>query len=192
MSEGLSTTSYALLGLLAFDDETSRHGMTGYELKQRSDYTLRFYWVSPAMSQIYTELAKLDRLGLAEPVTASKGRRTARRYRITADGHETLLDWLRTSEPEFPILKHPVALRLIMGHLLDPGQVQAMLADYIERVGERRQDLRDVRDMLGDAHERRFPAMVADWGLGFYDSEAEIAQKLLARLEAEPDGPQGS
>ena len=52
----LPVTAYALLGLLTFGDE-----LTGYELKQRADNTLRFYWVAPAMSQIYTELARLGR-----------------------------------------------------------------------------------------------------------------------------------
>ena len=36
MSQDLPTTSYALLGLLTFGDD-----LTGYELKQRADRTLR-------------------------------------------------------------------------------------------------------------------------------------------------------
>ncbi len=54
-----TATGYAVLGLLTFGDE-----LTGYELKQRADSTLRFYWVAPAMSQIYTELARLTSHGL--------------------------------------------------------------------------------------------------------------------------------
>ena len=53
--QDLSTTSYALLGLLAFDGTSS--SLTGYELKQRADRTLRFYWVSPAMSQVCSDEA---------------------------------------------------------------------------------------------------------------------------------------
>ena len=52
----LPITSYALLGLLTFGDE-----LTGYELKQRADSTMRFYWTAPAMSQVYTELDRLAR-----------------------------------------------------------------------------------------------------------------------------------
>ena len=59
MSQDVPVTAYALLGLLTFGDE-----LTGYELKQRADVTLRFYWVSPAMSQIYSELRRLTGLGL--------------------------------------------------------------------------------------------------------------------------------
>ena len=67
-------TAYALLGLLTFGDE-----LTGYELKQRADNTLRFYWVAPAMSQIYTELARLTEHGLVEPATTRRARAGARR-----------------------------------------------------------------------------------------------------------------
>src|SRR5699024_5954945 len=105
-------------------------GLTGYELKQRSDNTLRFCWTSPAMSQIYTELNRLDRRGLVESVAAKQGRRTSRRYRITTAGRDALSSWLRMSEPEFPILKHPVALRLMMGHLLGPDEVRSLLTGY--------------------------------------------------------------
>ena len=86
MSSSVSTTSYALLGLLVFDSETSEHGLTGYELKQRADRTLRFYWVSPAMSQIYTELDRLSRNGFVEAVDDTSGKRTTRRFLITPDG----------------------------------------------------------------------------------------------------------
>jgi len=78
---GLPVTAYALLGLLTFGDE-----LTGYELKQRADNTLRFYWVAPAMSQVYSELTRRTARGLVEPATsAGAGRRTTR-YRITTAG----------------------------------------------------------------------------------------------------------
>ena len=60
--------------------------MTGYELKQRADNTLRFYWVSPAMSQIYTELERLDRHGFVSSIEVEDGKRTTRRFTITQRG----------------------------------------------------------------------------------------------------------
>ena len=68
MSQDLPVTSYALLGLLTFGDE-----LTGYELKQRADFTLRFYWVSPAMSQVYSELARLTAAGLVRRRGVGRG-----------------------------------------------------------------------------------------------------------------------
>src|SRR3954466_754365 len=93
----LPTTAYALLGLLTFGDE-----LTGYELKQRADMTLRFYWVSPAMSQVYSELARLTEHGLVRPL--GEGRGTT--YRITAKGRKDLARWMRETPVGFPVLKH--------------------------------------------------------------------------------------
>lgn len=182
MPSDLSTTSYALLGLLAFDNATSTEGLTGYELKQRADRTLKFYWVSPAMSQIYTELSRLHRHELVDTADHKSGRRTTRHYRITTSGNASLSAWLKTPEIEFPVLKHPFALRLLMGRLMDPADVETLLEGYLSALVDRRKDLLAVRTMLGDNEELRFPAMVADWGLHYYDSESEIVTELKKRL----------
>jgi DNA-binding PadR family transcriptional regulator len=182
VTSSLSTTSYALLGLLVFDSETSEHGMTGYELKQRADRTLRFYWVSPAMSQIYTELDRLSRNGFVEAVDDTSGKRTTRRFRITPYGRESLTNWLHTSAHEFPMLKHPIALRLMLGSLMGPGEVEAMLDGYVDAVAARRKELEAVREMLGDNEAVAYPARVADWGLAYYDAEVEIVEKLRRTL----------
>lgn len=187
MTAELSPTSYALLGLLVFDAATSESGLTGYELKQRADRTLRFYWVSPAMSQIYTELDRLDDRGLVTSRDVSEGRRPSRRFSITTEGRDRLQQWL--TEPDeslFPTLKHPVALRLLMGALVSPQDIDAMLARYLERLDERRTELQAVREMLADRHEVRYPARVADWGLSYYASERAIVEQLREDIAAEP------
>ena len=181
MSQDLSATSYALLGLLVFDG-TAGEGLTGYELKQRADKTLRFYWVSPAMSQVYTELERLTRLRLVTGTAGQSGRRTTQRYRITDEGSERLQRWLRSSDVDFPVLKHPVALRLLMGGLMPPQQVRSLLQGYLDQLAERRASLVEVRAGLGEAERVRYPAMVADWGLSYYDSEATLVRDLMQRL----------
>jgi DNA-binding PadR family transcriptional regulator len=178
----LSTTSFALLGLLVFDQETTEGGMTGYELKQRADRTLRFYWVSPAMSQIYTELDRLDRHGFVSSTEVADGKRTTRKFTITSAGRNALDTWLRTSSTEFPMLKHPIALRLMMGSLMGEREVTAMLDGYLDQLAERRRELQAVRELLGDRAEVAFPARVAEWGLAYYDSEAEIVRRLRKDL----------
>ncbi len=179
MSQDLPTTSYALLGLLSFGDD-----LTGYELKQRADRTLRFYWVAPAMSQVYTELTRLTRLGL---VTARQEGGGPTRYQISDEGRRQLRQWLSSEAPEFPALKHPVALRLLMGHLVEPELVETMLEGYLTSLAERRADLQQVHDDLEERrHEGdeafRFPRLVADWGLDYYDGERDVVTRLLDRL----------
>src|SRR3954466_5826572 len=105
MSQDLPITSYALLGLLTFGDE-----LTGYELKQRADNTLRFYWVAPAMSQIYTELGRLTGRVYVKPLTTEGGGRRTTSCRITSAGEEALHDWIGEAPVGFPTLKHTVLL----------------------------------------------------------------------------------
>ena len=183
MPSRLSTTSFALLGLLVFDQETSDAGMTGYELKQRADRTLRFYWVSPAMSQIYTELDRMERHGYVAAIEVEDGKRTTRRFAITSAGRKALDEWLHTSSSEFPVLKHPIALRLMLGSLMGPGEVRAMLDEYLDQLAKRRSELEAVRELLADRHEVRFPARVADWGLAYYDSETKIVERLRKDID---------
>jgi len=185
MGQDLPVTSYALLGLLTFGDE-----LTGYELKQRADNTLRFYWSSPAMSQVYSELARLAQHGLVEPFSDDEdGGRPTTRYRITGEGRTELRSWMEDGPAGFPVLKHPVALRLLIGHVGDAAGSARLLRDYLDDLERQRKDLDDVRESLRgrDAAGQvfRYPALVADWGLAYYDSEARIARDILGRLESD-------
>lgn len=183
MSQDLPTTSYALLGMLTFGDD-----LTGYELKQRADRTLRFYWVSPAMSQVYSELARLADRGLVAARVAGPNKRSSR-YSITAAGREALTAWLESAPAEFPTLKHPVALRLLIGHLVAPERTRDLLQGYLGALAERRAELAAVRESLvgrdAPGEPFRYPSLVADWGLEYFDGERAVVEKLLRRLEGE-------
>jgi DNA-binding PadR family transcriptional regulator len=181
MSQDLPITSYALLGLLTFGDE-----LTGYELKQRADNTLRFYWVAPAMSQIYSELTRLTSYGLVEPTTSDGAGRRTTTYRITEGGRSALSDWMAESRVGFPVLKHTVLLRLLIGHMSEPGRITAMLEEYVAELAVALDDLREVRDSLrgADAPGEAFhyPSVVADWGLDYFAAEARHTRHALDRL----------
>jgi DNA-binding PadR family transcriptional regulator len=177
----LPTTAYALLGLLTFGDE-----LTGYQLKQRADNTLRFYWVAPAMSQIYTELGRLTERGLVEPTASyGEGRRTTR-YRITEAGRAGLREWIAEAPIGFPVLKHTVLLRLLIGHATEPERITAMLQAYLDELRAALADLRDVRESLRGRDEPgqafHYPSLVADWGLDYFAAETRHTRKALDRL----------
>jgi DNA-binding PadR family transcriptional regulator len=193
MGQDLPVTSYALLGLLTFGDE-----LTGYELKQRADATLRFYWVSPAMSQVYSELARLTEHGLVLTRSRRSGNQGrsdgaetsgSTTYRLSAKGRRALETWMRGSEPGFSVLKHPVALRLLLGHVVDPGTTIAMLEAHVEALDTEREALVQVREGLRgrDAPGQAFrhPSLVADWGLDYFDNERRIVTTLIERLHEE-------
>lgn len=198
MSQDLPVTSFALLGLLTFGDE-----LTGYELKQRADFTLRFYWVSPATSQVYSELTRLTGHGLVAArtsATRAEGGRDVTTYAITTAGRDALRAWMDDGPAGFPVLKHPVLLRLLMGHVTEPGRVEKMLEEYAGEAARAREDLSEVRESLrgrdapGDAFHH--PSLVADWGLDYFAGEVRSAERALARLrdgsaadEGRPAGP---
>lgn len=187
MSQDIPVTGYAILGLLTFGDE-----LTGYEIKQRADFTLRFYWVSPAMSQIYTELRRLTDHGLVAARGRQDGGREVTSYAITEAGQTALRGWMEGTPAGFPVLKHTVLLRLLVGHATAPEQTSRMLREYVEELAQASEDLTGVREMLrgadrpGDAF--RFPSLVADWGLDYFAAETRHAERALASL-AEHDSP---
>ncbi|WP_162599835.1 PadR family transcriptional regulator [Nocardioides solisilvae] len=188
-------TSYALLGLLTFGDE-----LTGYELKQRADNTMRFYWTSPAMSQVYSELARLTEAGLVR--RSGEGRGTT--YAVTDEGRRAMERWMQEAPVGMPVFKHPQALRLMIGHLTEPETLVQMLEEYVGQVLAAHSDLAAVRRSLTgqDAVGQTFhnPSLVAEWGLAHFESELAIARRTLARLRHEhglggaggPDGSDGS
>ena len=53
--EVLPATAWAVLGELSFGRELS-----GYDIKKWADASLRFFYWSPAISQIYRELRRLE------------------------------------------------------------------------------------------------------------------------------------
>jgi PadR family transcriptional regulator, regulatory protein AphA len=93
VSEGLSTTSYAVLGLL------SLRSWTGYELAQQGRRSLRFCWPKED-SVLYEEPRRLVARGLASAVRERNGGRSRNRYEITDQGRQALREWL--AEPSRP------------------------------------------------------------------------------------------
>lgn len=187
MSQDIPVTGYAILGLLTFGDE-----LTGYEVKQRADITLRFYWVSPAMSQVYTELRRLTEHGLLRADSRPDGGRDVTTYAITEAGQLALREWMDQTPAGFPVLKHTVLLRLLVGHATEPEHTRRMLRDYLADLERATDDLAEVRAALRGADRPgepfRFPSLVAEWGLDYFAAEARHARKALDSLEDEPTG----
>ena len=182
MGQDLPVTSFALLGLFTFGEHDRPQRLTGYELKQLADATLRFYWVSPAMSQVYKELARLAEHGLVSPSDDERGTT----YSITSTGRSALEAWMRETEPGFPVLKHPIALRLLLAHVVDASDTLAMLSAHLDSLDRERAALVEVRESLrggdGPGQTFRHPSLVADWGLDYFAHERAIVEDLIRRI----------
>lgn len=89
MPAKLTTTSYAVLGLLAVKPWST------YELAQQMQRALGLFWPR-AESKLYEEPKKLVRLGLARAKEEPVGNRPRTTYSITAKGRRALAAWVPT------------------------------------------------------------------------------------------------
>ncbi|WP_424215098.1 PadR family transcriptional regulator [Streptomyces sp. BI20] len=183
--QDLPPTAWAVLGLLSFPGER-----TGYELKKWADSSLRFFYWSPAISQIYAELRRLEELGYARSAEPEPGSaRGKRRYAITEAGREALMTWAAdTAEAGPPILKHGLMLRVWLGHLSRPELLRAMVVEHQERVLAELTALRAAADHAASVPEWSFPTLTLRWSERRMLAELDLADALLADL-SELDGP---
>lgn len=172
MSSGsMTTTSYAILGLLAVKPWTT------HELVQQVDRSLRRIWPR-AQSKLYEEPKKLVAHGYAKATDDSVGRRRRTRYTITAKGRRALASWL--SEPGAgPVVEFE---QLVKIHFADSGRkadvianLEATRAWVLEQneenlavaraylAGEGQFPQRAALNQLGGMFLTEFYAMVARW-----------------------------
>ena len=175
----LPPTAYALLGLLSFDRELS-----GYDLKKWADSSLRFFYWAPAVSQIYSELKRLDALGfVTSREVAQDAARTKRVYRITALGRSALTAWVEHDAVEQPVLKHAPLLRVWLGHLSSPARLRTMLLSHREHAERMRDDAREAASSAARLDGMTFPAMVTAWSTRYYEREIDMIDELLTQID---------
>jgi DNA-binding PadR family transcriptional regulator len=172
-------TAHAALVLLAFGPAS------GYELKQRADNTLRFFFASPAMSQIYAELDRLAAAGLvADQRERRGGERETRVFSLTAAGRAELRRWLAVEPLSATVFKSDLALRLVVGYMADAERLRADIATERGRAQAEIDALEKVADSLDpDDPERSWARLVADWGLRYFADSVEQLDHLAAELE---------
>jgi DNA-binding PadR family transcriptional regulator len=100
----LTTTSYAILGLLAVKPWTT------YELAQQMGRAMSHFWPR-ARSKVYEEPKKLVAHGLARASAEQVGKRPRTVYSITPKGRRALAAWARTGSAP-PALEFEVLLKV--------------------------------------------------------------------------------
>jgi PadR family transcriptional regulator AphA len=116
----LTTTSYAVLGLLAIRPWSS------YELTQQMDRSLGRVWPRAA-SKLYEEPKKLTAHGLARSATERNGKRTRTVYAITPEGRRALRAWL-AAPADGPVLEYEQLLKVFFAEHGSTSDLLATLA----------------------------------------------------------------
>ena len=170
-ASALTTTSYAILGLLAVKSWST------YELTRQMDRSLGRMWPR-AQSKLYEEPKKLVEYGLAEASADRVGRRPRTTYSITPSGRRALAAWLQ--EPgEGPVLEFEQLLKIFFAEYGTKADARSTLAaarawakqrnegnlaaarTYL--AGEGPFQHRLAQHMLAGAFLTDFYAMVARW-----------------------------
>lgn len=175
----LAATSWALLGMLSYE-----HELSGYDIRKWTDWSMCFFYDSPAYSQIYSELRKLEQLGLVTSrVDDSGGARSRRLYKITQDGLDAVGKWASDSPVDPPSLKHGALLRMTLGHLATPGRLKEILQEHVAFAdGMERKAAKDAK-WAGEDPAWAYAQVALRWAERYYANERELALSMLKELD---------
>jgi PadR family transcriptional regulator AphA len=182
----LTTTSFAILGLLAIQPWTT------YELAQQMERTLNRMWPR-ARSKLYEEPKKLVAHRLAVAAREQVGNRPRTVYSITPAGRRALAEWLQTPGAG-PVLEFEQLTKLFFA---DHGRKQDALATLDATSAWAAEQLAVFAEAATDylAGRGPFPQRIATTVLGarfavdFYLTTLQWARWARTLVEQWPDDP---
>ncbi|MEO1059813.1 MAG: PadR family transcriptional regulator [Actinomycetota bacterium] len=155
----LTTTGHTVLGLLSFGQ-----ALSGYEIRQWARHSIGHLYTTPAQSQIYGELKRLEASGLVTSTPVPQDDRPDKIvYELTDAGADALADWLRHEPVPAPVLKHHVALRVFFGRDVDAEVLVAQLENHRDRLLVSLDELETYSVAMTGDPAGRHSALVADW-----------------------------
>ncbi|WP_041790436.1 PadR family transcriptional regulator [Microlunatus phosphovorus] len=189
-AKALTSTSYAILGLLAVKPWTT------YELAKQVDQTLSRFWPR-TRSKLFEEPKKLAAAGLAEATASATGRRRSTVYSITPAGRTALARWL-TQESVPPLFESEHLLKVFYAENGTTEDVRATLAGLRSWVVEQSRPNVEVgsRYLAGvGAHPERLATLVLtgrflDDYLELLDRWAAWAEEVVAQWPDDPAAAQ--
>ncbi len=147
----LTTTSYAVLGLLAIRPWST------YELATQMRRNLHYFW-SRAESNLYAEPKRLIEDGLASARSEPVGKRRRTVYSITPKGRQALERWI--GEPAGASrLESETLVKIMFAPSGSKGDLLAHLRRFLDELAAKQQNLRAIfEEYLAD--EDPFPERV--------------------------------
>ncbi|WP_369803689.1 PadR family transcriptional regulator [Mycobacterium sp. NAZ190054] len=169
--------------------------LSGYDIKKWINWAIRFFYSSPAYSQIYSELKRLERLGLVSS-RVDAGIRSRRMYKITESGLAAVTRWANEEPVEPPTLKHNPLLRVMLGHLHNPGRLREILAEHAAYAEQLQQAAATEVRWTGEQPAWSYARLALRWSEQYYAAERDLALQMIKELDAVEEtfgesGPEG-
>jgi PadR family transcriptional regulator AphA len=175
----LTPTARVILGFLRLGAET------GYEIKQLTDRSTRFFW-GASYGQIYPELRRLEREGLAVGSDEPRGGVRRRVYRITKAGERAVSEWLADPREDFE-LRDEGLLKLFFGAALDEDGLLELVRRRRRWYEESATLFHEIEAYFGEIDNPS--GEVLKYGIDLMEWNVEWFGRLERRLRREAQAP---
>jgi len=164
---------HALLGFL------NRKSMTGYQLKQGFDESVRNFW-NASLSQIYPTLSQMKDDGLLTmKVKYQDSSPNAKIYHITDSGREELRKWLE--EPLEPQQhRNAYLIKIFFGANIDPALIIGQLKARLELAEK---NLAKYQQIPKDNGLTLFESLTVDYGVKHMEAEISWCKEAIEKIE---------
>jgi DNA-binding PadR family transcriptional regulator len=157
--------------------------LSGYDIRKWIEWSMRFFYGSPAYSQIYTELKKLEQLGLVTSRVEDGGTRNRRLYKITEAGLDAVTQWANEAPLDPPVLKHSALLRVTLGHLTNPARLKEILQEHLAYADEMHRNAAKDAKWAGADPSWAYARVALQWAERYYANERELTLKMIKELD---------
>ncbi|MFZ5632367.1 MAG: PadR family transcriptional regulator [Bacillota bacterium] len=174
---------YALLGFLNCSN------MTGYQLKQHFDQSIRHFW-SANLSQIYPALSQMEKEGLLTMEVEYQEKHPPRKvYRITDAGRKELRRWL--AEPiGLMTVRVPFLVKVFFGANLEKEEILGLLREQLD-LHQRQLDqylnikkgFKEHIETVGMEKEVFFAGLTLESGIKFERAWIEWFEEAIEKIE---------
>ncbi|MFF0488327.1 PadR family transcriptional regulator [Nocardia sp. NPDC003482] len=165
---GLNSTAASLLGFL------HEGPMSGWDLVNLAQERIGDFWTI-TQSQVYRELATMDRAGLV--TKGETGARDRTPYHITEPGREEFAEWI-ARDPGAETIRVPLLLTLSFGRFVEPARLERIIASNREIHQQRL-----MRYLAEDPEpESRYERATLDFGIRYERAVLEWFDRLPTLL----------
>jgi DNA-binding PadR family transcriptional regulator len=175
-STKLSTTEFAVLGLLSFGERS------GYEMKKAAERGVGYVWTA-AKSHIYAVLPRLVEGGYATTRRVTQQRRPDKQvYKITRKGERAFMEWLEAPIEERGA-RSPFLLKLFFGGLMSKEALVAHIERRRAEVVQTLEEYREIEGRIRDDPHSYYGYVTLRWGLAQARAWIRWADGILRELE---------
>jgi PadR family transcriptional regulator, regulatory protein AphA len=176
---GLSTTEYAVLGLLSFGESS------GYEMKKTAERGVGYVWTA-AKSHVYAVLPRLVEGGYATTRRVTQERRPDKQvYKITRKGERAFKEWLAAPIEERGA-RSPFLLKIFFGDLMSKEALVAHIERRRAEVVRTLEEYREIEGRIRDDPQSYYGYVTLRWGLAQARAWIRWADKIRHELEERP------